>query len=266
MSKFRLGLAVIAGVGFVVIVGTFIYLMSQTQVDPQRSRDVDESMKLGLFESIPAEELMSDGEFKYYTRALENMDCELASILLNTAFTRYYPQFERARLKQNCLGDLGCLDWKIYAGSIFSEQGYCETVLGFNQADDEIRVHNLIPPKFNVKFSLEKVEYENYHFQKRDNNIAILIGLAEGEHIPALLTVGELLRRGDVFVHSAEAEYYVLKRACFLGYEACANLESRITELQEALAPERIALLEQKINAEPIALPFLTDLLVDGKL
>ena len=131
--------------------------------------------------------------------------------MLNTSFTRHYAQFKWARLEPECPWDAKCSQWDIYSWSIFDEYGYCKTVLGFNQADEEIRLHKLTAPKFNVS----RAEYESYYFEKRDNNIGILIDLAERGYIPALLKIAELLRRGDVFVRSAETEYYVYRRICF---------------------------------------------------
>jgi len=223
---------------------------------------------LAFFESIPAEELMSDGEFKYYTRALTNLDCELAGILLNTAFTRHYPQFEWARLKRDCVGDEECSDWNTFSSSIFNEYGHCEIISNFTLADDEIRIHNLVSPKFNIRLNLglNRKKHKNPWIDKRNWSITRLITHADGDYIPALLKVGELLRRGDVFVHSAEAEYYVLKRACFVGYEDCAGLELRLAELENTLSRERITRIEQRASINPFAPTFLTDLLIDGKL
>ncbi|MBL4595688.1 MAG: hypothetical protein JKX99_03815 [Robiginitomaculum sp.] len=190
----------------------------------------------------------------------------MAGILLNTAFTRHYPQFEWARLKRDCVGAEGCWYWRVDSWTIFNEYGYCEAVSGFNLAYDQIRAHNQPRRTFSINFNLDPVEYENHHFEKRDGHIKVLIGLAEGDYIPALLKIGELLQRGDVFVRSTEAEYYVLKRACFLGYAGCSDLKPRLIELQEALAPDRIALIEQGIRSDFFAVLSLRGLLIDGTL
>ncbi|PHS27016.1 MAG: hypothetical protein COA84_05025 [Robiginitomaculum sp.] len=259
MSKFRYGLIALTGATFAAVVCLIIHFQSK----PKLERLPD----LASFKSMPAKELMSDGEFKYYTQAVENLECELASILLNRAFIRQYPQFDRTKLKRQCLGDKECFYWEASSGVIFDGYAYCKAASGFNMDEYEIRIQRLTPPKFNARFILDDVQYDNYWVEMRDHNIAMLIGLAKRDYILALIKIGELLQRDDVFVQSKEVEYYVLSRACFLDDEACADLVPRLAELKSALPLERATLVEQKVSADPLLDPiFLDALLMTGKL
>ncbi len=128
MSKIRIGAIALAGVILTALVCLFAHIHARPK--PVKFPD------LAYFKSVPERELMSDEEFKYYTRALKNLDCGLANILLNTAFVRQYPQFQSARLKRQCDGDKGCIDWNIASGIIFKDYGYCKAVSAFNLGAD----------------------------------------------------------------------------------------------------------------------------------
>ncbi len=217
------------------------------------------------FNSKPAQELMSDAEYKYYTRALESLECDLAGVLLNTAFIRQYPQFQRDWLEQQCI--TGCLSWDVSAVVVFDEYGYCNAVSGFDQADYEVRLHGLTPLQYNNRNILDNVKYEHYWLESRDQNVAMLVDLAERDYSPALIKVGEWLRRDDVFVRSTEVEYYVLSRACFLDKKACTGLAARIATLKQVLPPERSALVEQKVSANSfVDAIYLSEFLMQGNL
>ncbi len=256
----RFGWMIITGVALAV---ALICAITQFQSRPKLGK----LSELAFFKGMSAQELMSDDEFKYYMRAQENLDCELASILLNTAFIRQYPQFEPARLKRQCAGDDGCFQWKLSVGIIFVEQGYCQAVSEYNEADHEIRIRELSAPIFNEDFLAEGVQYDEYWVQIRDYQIGLLINFAQSDYIPALLKIGGMLRNDGVFMESTEAEYYVLSRVCFLKSESCAKLAKRMAELKGALSSERAALVELKASDEPSLEPiFLADILLAGKV
>ncbi len=258
MIRSRYGWLTLAGALGATTICAIIYFLTTPRIA--------DTAKLRFFESAPAEELMSKNEYKYYTRALEKLDCDLAGILLNTAFIRNYPQFEQARLKHDCLSDRGCAHWSRFSGFSFDEYGFCKRVSDFNEAEYEIRIHDMTPPKFNMRLYWQSKRDENYWVGMRDSSIVLIYYLADADYIPALLKIGELLRRGDVLISSIEAEYFVLRRACFLGYEQCSGLEPRLAELQNMLAPDRITLLEETSTGGPLEPRRLRDLLTDGKL
>ncbi len=258
MIKFRVGWLALASVLGAALIGTLIYFLPTSRFE--------DTAKLRFFDSAPAEELMSKNEYKYYTRALGSLECDLADILLNTAFVRHYPQFERARLQQHCLSDDGCVHWFIFSKVLFDEYAFCSWVSELNEAEYEIRIHDMTPPKFDLDLVFQGVKDENLWVELRDTNIALIFSLANEDYIPALLKLGELLRRGNVLISSNEAEYFVLRRACFLGYEQCADLEPRLAELQNMLAPDRITLLEKTSAAGPSEPRRLRDLLTNGKI
>ena len=68
----------------------------------------------------------------------------------------------------------------------------------------------------------------------------MLIGKAEIGFVPALLKLVALVCRGEAFKHNVETEYYLLKRACFLGHD-CATLERHLQRLAQQIAPGRAA-------------------------
>jgi len=259
MPKIHIGLIALTAAAFAAMVCLILHFQS-------KPKPVN-MIKLAVFESMPAQDLMSETEYQYYTRALDSLECDLASIVLNTAFIRQYPQFGSVRLRRQCDIDEGCYSWKISAGIMFDELGYCHVISQLNQANTELSKLDLKPTKFNPKFMAGDVKYENVWVRLREQNIAMLIRLAQHDYVPALLKIGELLQRGDVFIESKEVEYYVLRRACFLGYEACADLSPRLATLKDALPSERAILVEQKASTDTLPEDiYLADLLMTGKL
>ena len=74
------------------------------------------------------------------------------------------------------------------------------------------------------------------------------------EHV--LVKLAALIRRGDVFdarpighIYQKEAavEYYLLRRACHVGYE-CSKLRSHIDFLKQTTRPRDIILAEQNLK------------------
>ncbi|PHS24600.1 MAG: hypothetical protein COA84_08885 [Robiginitomaculum sp.] len=259
MSGFRIGLIAFAS----AVVAALVCFTLQFQSKPKYGRLTD----LAYFNSMPVQKFMSETEYKYYTRALNNLDCDLAGILLNTAFIRQYPQFQSSQLKRECGAEKGCLFWDISAGVVFDEYGYCRAASGFNEADNEIRIQGLTPPKFSAQITLYGKSDENYWIKIRSNNTIMLINYANGDYVPALIKIGELLHRGDIFVPSKEAEYYVLRRACVLSAEACVDLAPRLARLKADLPPDRAVRVEQAASDDPsLKPPFLVDVLLTGKV
>ncbi len=89
----------------VVWVAAAIKLAALSAIDPKRLL-YDERGKEARFDSKPAKELMSANDFTAYDQALKRLDCDAASLVLNTSFLREYPQFKRARLEVNVAGTM----------------------------------------------------------------------------------------------------------------------------------------------------------------
>jgi hypothetical protein len=260
MSLFRCVLTV------VVIVGSCVR-SSHAQIalkDPQRLT-FDKDGHISPFRSKPARALMSDAEFRRYTQALQLLDCETAGAVLNTAFIRLYPQFQRARLKPRCGSDRDCRYWRHYANVNFKEFGYCIAIVKLRTAEQELRQRNVVAPKFALKPWRQRTEYENYWVEARDRNLAILISQAETNYTPALIRLAALVRRGDIFNADEVAEYYILRRACILGHD-CTTLAHRLAYLRRLIAPKRLIVIERKVHAKRKRKPVLHTLLRGGKL
>ncbi|PHS28419.1 MAG: hypothetical protein COA84_01145 [Robiginitomaculum sp.] len=238
----RYGLGVLALVLIAAFIGLFIHF--------QNKPSVEKMFKLSTFDYFPSKDLMSESEYKYFQMALDNLDCDVADLLLNTAFIRQYPKMKRHRLIRDCDHNKGCSDWEFNVVSMFIEYGYCEALSGFNKAEYEIRIHDWTPPKATMTLSIDGQEYDNYWIQQRDLSLITMAGIAQNDFVPALLKIADLLHHGDVFVPSIEIEYYVLNRACYVGYEKCADLAPRLAKVKSKLSPERAENIEQKANAE----------------
>lgn len=251
------------GVLVLLLIATLIGLTMHFQNRPL----VEKMFKLSTFDYLPAKDLMSKSGYKYYQMALDNLDCDVADVLLNTAFIRQYPKMKRHRLIQDCDHNKGCSGWEFNVVGMFIEYGFCVALSGFNKAEYEIRIHGLSPPKATMKLSIDGQEYDNYWVQNRDLKLLMMAGIAQKDFVPALLKIAELLRRGDVFVPSIEAEYYVLNRACYVGYEKCDDLAPRLAELKSELPPERAVIIEEKANSEKTYdSPYLPHVLRTGTL
>ncbi len=216
----------------------------------QNKPSVEKMFKLSTFDYLPAKSLMSKSEYKYYKTALDNLDCDVADLLLNTAFVRHYPKMKRYRLIRDCDDNKGCSDWEFNVVGMFIDYGFCVALSGFNEAEYEIRIHGLKAPKATMKLSIDGQGYDEYWVQQRDLALITMAGIAQKDFVPALLKIAELLHRSDVFVPSISIEYYILSRACYVGYEKCDDLAPRLAELKSQLSPERAKIIEQTANAE----------------
>lgn len=251
------------GVLALVLVAAFIGLFMHFQNKPS----IEKMFELSTFDYLPAKDLMSESEYKYYQMALSNLDCDVADLLLNTAFIQQYPKMQRYRLVQDCDHDKGCSDWEFNVVSMFVEYGYCEALSNFKKAEYEIRIHDWTAPKATMTLSIDGQKYDNYWIKQRDLMLVMMAGIAQKDFVPALLKIAELLHRGDVFVPSIEIEYYALNRACYVGYEKCDDLAPRLTELKKELSPERAESIEQQANAKTTDdLPYLPHSLRTGTL
>lgn len=217
------------------------------------------------FKSKPARELMTMSEYETYRRALKALDYESAGRLLNRSFIRQYPQFRRARLVPDCLKSRDCRYWLIYANSSFLEYGICRALLGLGRAENDLRQHGIIPPKFALQPWPLETKYANQFVRRRDEALALLISQAALSYLPAITKLAELIRRGDVFNAGDEAEYYILKRGCVTNGD-CAVLAHRLAELREKITPERASVIEGKARARASDRPRLQRLLLSGKL
>ncbi len=220
---------------------------------------------LSVFKAKPARQLMPVKDYRSYLDALARRGCRRAEGFLNRAFIRQYPQFERARLKQNCAQDRDCRYWAHYARVNFPDYGYCVAISKLNSTERELRIKNVIPPKFKLKGWRERTLYNDRRIERRDRILAIIIGQAESDYRPALIKLAALIKRGDTFNTDKEVEYYILLRACTIGPD-CTALAQRLGELRKAIAPERISLIETKAQAKKPVRPRLRMLLFGEKL
>ena len=217
------------------------------------------------FKSKPARKLMTMSDYKTYRRALKALDCESAGRLLNRSFIRQYPQFSRARLVPECLKNRDCRYWLIYANSSFLDYGFCRALSGLNNAENDLRERDIVPPKFALRPWPQKTKYANQFVRRRDEALALLISQAELGYLPAMTKLAALIRRGDVFNAGDEAEFYILQRGCVTSGD-CAVLAHRLAELRKQIAPERASVIEGKARAKAPDRPRLQRLLLSGKL
>ena len=218
-----------------------------SMVDPKLLLE-DEAGERRRFESKRARALMSAGEFGEYQQALKHLDCGAAATVLNTAFIREYPQFERARLKSVCGRHDDCSHWLRYAESSFDEFRLCKTLSDL--ADLEVKLRQRYPsiPKFAFKPWPQKSSYGDELVQRRDATIMALIRDAERDFAPAIEKLADLVGRGDVFDATIGAEFYLRSRACHLG-TACQAVASRLDTLRSSMPIDRVAFLEWKATA-----------------
>ena len=100
------------------------------------------------FSGTTAHEMMPTPEFQDYMQALKNMKCEIAGDILNSAFIRQYPRFERARRKQNNKYDLDYNAWRMYAEGFFDEFGYCVIMSDMDRIEKLLRKAKAKPAKY----------------------------------------------------------------------------------------------------------------------
>jgi len=222
------------------------------------------------FQSKPARQMMSEEEYTIYIQMLSDFDCKNANWVLNRAFVRQYPQYERARLKPNCGDDRDCRKWSSYVSIHFDGYAHCTAMVSWNKVERELRQRNIEPPEFRwpglLRNGRQKREvYNNNIVEDRDRALAKLIFIAENNYAPSLIKLAALVRRGGVFNADGEIEYYILRRACLFG-DDCAIISPRLAELYQDLAPDRIAIIEKKARIKVNSQLVLRSLLLGGKL
>ena len=248
----------------VTCLGTPLVLAQMQQKDP-RNLTFGKNGKMLGFKAKSARQMMSKLEYDSYVNALAKQNCHDAHILLNKAFIREYPQFERARIKPNCTKDRDCRYWAHYARVNFKEYGHCEAVRRLQIAERKIHQIYVTPPKFRLNWWRERTIYNDRLIEGRDRSLAIMIGQAQSDYRPALIMLARLVKRGDVFNAGEETEYYILQRACNIGSD-CNALSPRLAELRKVIAPERILVIEAKAREKPSLRPRLQLLLLGEKL
>lgn len=202
------------------------------------------------FNSAPASELLTAIEFKTYQKLIKQLDCGPAALLLNKAFVRRYPQFSDAAAPRG----LQFVQWFVhYVSREFPDLDYCKDSL-------DLKHHEMMLAEDGTKigkyFTGDMRKPPLLYFDKwrnRDTSVGSIILRAARDHIPAILEIAKLARRGDVFELGADFEFYLIKRACHLGYP-CAQREERLKELEKLFSPEKSKLTAQMAKQKNIVL------------
>ena len=90
-------------------------------------------------------------------------------------------------------------------------------------------------------------------WQDRDHFVHGIILRAAKDHPPALLEIAKLVRRGTVFDLGSDFEFYLIKRACHLGYR-CEAYDKRLNELKKSISPKFALRMTSLASAENIVL------------
>ncbi len=113
---------------------------------------------------------MSQADYASYQEALSALNWEQAGRILNAAFIRTYPEFERARLTANFNESPDCRFWLMFAGIEFPEFGFTWTAARFGEADSELRKQSSPIPKFTMKLlPADDPPYTDVWLWRRDN-------------------------------------------------------------------------------------------------
>ncbi len=226
--------------------------------DNERSRSDVLFMSDGTyapFKTKPAKDLMTREEYRDYLDALNKLDCKQAEEQLRGAFVRSYPQFsttiKRAPETNAEAADVKSYRWGIYAGVQFVGYGFCGSYTRFLELENQIS-QSKIPAR---KYIARTIDQDNYYDKSllslRDNSLAAMIVSADKGYVPALITIAQLLRRGDLFDigSETEVEFYLLQRVCYLGRE-CSLVDARVQELGTRISSTRRAEITKKAQKE----------------
>lgn len=246
----------------------FILLLIPTPIAAQPTQDPEvlsfgKDGKVTKYEQITAAELMTAEEFKLYQQALDTATCAKAGAILNTAFIRSFPEFSRISLKTCTVQD--CLHWNLYSRRVFLSYGYCEALKRFKKSERKLLKTNKNPPKFSKQESRDEQHYDDRLVAGRDLSLVLIIRKARNDHVPAILKVVELLRRGDVFDAGTEVEYYLLQRTCVVSGNCDAH-QSRLRELEKEFGTDRANELTKLSRASDKKRPNIHKLLLGGQV
>lgn len=205
------------------------------------------------FDSVPAGELLTAPEYRAYRKLINQMDCGPAALLLNKAFVKRYPQFSDAAAPRGP----EFMRWFVfYVSREFPDLDFCMDSL-------ELKYHEMMLAQdgtnigrfFTGDMHKPPLLYRR-EWRERDTSILSILTRAARDHIPAILEIAKLAKRGDVFDIGADFEYYLIKRACHLG-APYATYEMRLKELEKLVSPEKIKLATQMARQKNVVLEII---------
>lgn len=198
----------------------------------------DDGRRVMLDDIADARSLLGDVGYRDYTSLLQEMACEDATALLRAAFVARYREFADIAKPDSELR----INWEhSFVAKKYRDLHFCNTVYDLERifSDKSLREEKMWPYAFNP-------EQGSRHWKAtiRDIKIRDLITLSDRQFGPAMIYMADLAALGFVFQKSPQVEYFMLQRACAIGYR-CAEMHGRIALLEDELPlEERAAMTE----------------------
>lgn len=235
------------------VLGLWAACLSATAGEPGSfSRTWGTEAKTKVHQALPANILLSDGQFQAYQRHLSQHECGRAAGLLIRVMDRTTIQFRHlSQNLKNIFNDQ--IDWGIYEqAEPYIIQNYphlyiCRLEHQLRILDQRIGADDqkagLQPYVF---MSRGKTEMKFGTLSDARDHIFLMISvLVDQDYVPVFPLKARLLRlRLLAGKRDLHFEYFLLRRACYLG-QPCAAFKAQLKEVAALLSPRWVCMLDQ---------------------